>query len=140
MANDGTVKLGVEFDTGDIKKEFDNLGKEAKKSAESVGKLSDTFENAEKDADSFGSSLSKLSDTAKGVAIGDLISNGVQTAIGGLTDLAGAIWNLDETTEEYRIAQGKLDTAFEAAGLSSEAAKQSYTEFYKILGDTDTAT
>ena len=131
MANDGTVKLGVEFD---------NLGKEAKKSAESVGKLSDTFENAEKDADSFGSSLSKLSDTAKGVAIGDLISNGVQTAIGGLTDLAGAIWNLDETTEEYRIAQGKLDTAFEAAGLSSEAAKQSYTEFYKILGDTDTAT
>lgn len=140
MANDGTVKLGVEFDTGYIKKEFDNLGKEAKKSAESVGKLSDTFENAEKDADSFGSSLSKLSDTAKGVAIGDLISNGVQTAIGGLTDLAGAIWNLDETTEEYRIAQGKLDTAFEAAGLSSEAAKQSYTEFYKILGDTDTAT
>jgi len=140
LANDGTVKLGVEFDTGDIKKEFDNLGKEAKKSAESVGKLSDTFENAEKDADSFGSSLSKLSDTAKGVAIGDLISNGVQTAIGGLTDLAGAIWNLDETTEEYRIAQGKLDTAFEAAGLSSEAAKQSYTEFYKILGDTDTAT
>lgn len=140
MANGGTVKLGVEFDTGDIKKEFDNLGKEAKKSAESVGKLSDTFENAEKDADSFGSSLSKLSDTAKGVAIGDLISNGVQTAIGGLTDLAGAIWNLDETTEEYRIAQGKLDTAFEAAGLSSEAAKQSYTEFYKILGDTDTAT
>ena len=132
--------MGVEFDTGDIKKEFDNLGKEAKKSAESVGKLSDTFENAEKDADSFGSSLSKLSDTAKGVAIGDLISNGVQTAIGGLTDLAGAIWNLDETTEEYRIAQGKLDTAFEAAGLSSEAAKQSYTEFYKILGDTDTAT
>lgn len=140
MANDGTVKLGVEFDTGDIKKEFDNYLKEAKKSAESVGKLSDTFENAEKDADSFGSSLSKLSDTAKGVAIGDLISNGVQTAIGGLTDLAGAIWNLDETTEEYRIAQGKLDTAFEAAGLSSEAAKQSYTEFYKILGDTDTAT
>jgi len=140
LANDGTVKLGVEFDTGDIKKEFDNLGKEAKKSAESVGKLSDTFENAEKDADSFGSSLSKLSDTAKGVAIGDLISNGVQTAIGGLTDLAGAIWNLDETTEEYRIAQGKLDTAFEAAGVSSEAAKQSYTEFYKILGDTDTAT
>ena len=102
--------------------------------------MSDTFENAEKDADSFGSSPSKLSDTAKGVAIGDLISNGVQTAIGGLTDLAGAIWNLDETTEEYRIAQGKLDTAFEAAGLSSEAAKQSYTEFYKILGDTDTAT
>ena len=43
-------------------------------------------------------------------------------------------------TEEYRAAQGKLTTAFEAAGYSGDAAQKSYTEFYKILGDTDTAT
>ena len=49
-------------------------------------------------------------------------------------------WNLDEATEEYRVAQGKLTTAFEAAGYSGEAAQKSYNEFYKILGDTDTAT
>ena len=46
----------------------------------------------------------------------------------------------DEATEEYRVAQGKLTTAFEAAGYSGDAAQKSYTEFYKILGDTDTAT
>ena len=38
------------------------------------------------------------------------------------------------------MAQGKLTTAFEAAGYSGEAAQKSYNEFYKILGDTDTAT
>lgn len=43
-------------------------------------------------------------------------------------------------TEEYRVAQGKLNTAFEAAGYSSETAATAYNEFYKILGDTDTAT
>ena len=47
---------------------------------------------------------------------------------------------MDEATEEYRRAQGRLETAFEAAGYSSETAQQAYTEFYKILGDTDTAT
>lgn len=43
-------------------------------------------------------------------------------------------------TEEYRVAQGKLNTAFEAAGYSSETAATAYNEFYKILGDTGTAT
>lgn len=73
------------------------------------------------------------------VALGDLVSSGIQKAIDGVLDLAGQIWNLDDATEEYRTAQGKLNTAFEAAGYSTETAQQAYTEFYKILGDTDTA-
>ena len=43
-------------------------------------------------------------------------------------------------TEEYRIAQGKLNTAYEAAGYSAQTASTAYNEFYRILGDTDTAT
>ena len=71
--------------------------------------------------------------------MGNLISSGIQAALNGIRELGSAIWNLDEATEEYRTAQGKLTTAFEAAGYSGEAAQKSYTEFYKILGDTDTA-
>lgn len=73
------------------------------------------------------------------VALGNLISSGIQAALSGLKDLASALWNLDESTSEYREAQGKLSTAFEAAGHSGEAARQAYSDFYKILGDTDTA-
>ena len=47
---------------------------------------------------------------------------------------------MDNATEEYRIAQGKLNTAYEAAGYSAETAATAYNEFYQILGDTDTAT
>ena len=47
---------------------------------------------------------------------------------------------LEESTEEYRIAQGKLQTAFDAAGMSADAAQKAYNGFYEILGDTDTAT
>lgn len=55
-------------------------------------------------------------------------------------ELAEWLWSLDEATEEYREAMGKLNTAFEVAGFDADAAKNTYTEFYKILGDTDTAT
>lgn len=50
------------------------------------------------------------------------------------------LWSLDEATEEYREAMGKLNTAFETAGYGPEAAKEAYEGFFKILGDTDTAT
>ena len=57
-------------------------------------------------------------------------------AVGGL---AAAFVALDGATEEYRVAQGKLNTAFDAAGFSAAAARKSYRNFYAILGDTDTA-
>lgn len=133
MANDGTVKLGVEFDDGDVKDGFKDIEKDIKKSANS-------FKDAEQNVDDFGKKLNGLSDIAKGVAIGDLISNGVQTAIGGLKDLASEIWNLDETTREYRESMGLLNTAFETAGYGPDAAKAAYQDFYAILGDTGQAT
>ena len=43
---------------------------------------------------------------------GNLISSGIQAALNGIKELGSAIWNLDEATEEYRVAQGKLTTAF----------------------------
>lgn len=95
----------------------------------------DSLEDASNRADKLGSGLSVAT-----VAMGNLISSGIQAALSGIQELGSAIWNLDEATEEYRVAQGKLTTAFEAAGYSGDAAQKSYTEFYKILGDTDTAT
>ncbi len=106
--------------------------KDAGTTAEDLG---DSLEDASDGADKLGSGLS-----AATVAIGNLISSGIQAALNGIKELGSAIWNLDEATEEYRVAQGKLSTAFEAAGYSGAAAQESYTEFYKILGDTDTAT
>lgn len=107
------------------------------------------MQDASRMADDFGDSLEDVSDGADQlgsglsvatVAMGNLISSGIQAALNGIKELGSAIWNLDEATEEYRVAQGKLNTAFEAAGYSGETAQKSYTEFYKILGDTDTAT
>lgn len=72
------------------------------------------------------------------------VAKGVTAGIGAIGAAAGAgiaaLNNLAESTQEYRAAQGKLNTAFEAAGMSTETAQQAYSDFYGILGDTDTAT
>lgn len=57
-----------------------------------------------------------------------------------VTGLATAFIALDGATEEYRVAQGKLNTAYEAAGLGADNAARAYSSLYGILGDTDTAT
>ena len=70
----------------------------------------------------------------------DLLKTGFKTAVAGVAAVTGSLVAISAATEEYRIAQGKLNTAFEAAGYSSGTAKEAYNAFYQILGDTDTAT
>ena len=68
----------------------------------------------------------------------------VWEGLGAIMDIGSqavqAFFDLADATEEYRIAQGKLNTAYETAGYGPETASKAYAEFYKILGDTDTAT
>lgn len=82
-------------------------------------------------ASNLGSGLAKAGQVAaKGLAV---IGTAATGAVAGLLAL-------ESSTEEYRIAQGKLNTAFEAAGYGAETAQEAYNAFYGILGDTDTAT
>lgn len=135
------VKISVDTD------DFDDAVKDARKSADKLGdELGDDLPKAAKDASKglkdTAEATEKMSDgftVAKGV-LSDLISTGIQSAISAVGNLASSIWNLDESTEEYRVAQGRLNTAFETAGFSAETAQEAYNAFYGILGDTDTAT
>ena len=97
------------------------------------------YDSGVKDVTKSGSSLasklkSGLASAGKAAAVG----------IGAITTAAGAavggLLALEQSTEEYRIAMGRLNTAFESAGYGVDAANQAYSEFYGILGDTDRAT
>ena len=108
-------------------KSIDQYGKEVKEAA-------DSSEDAGKGARSLADALkSKLS-------VGSMTAAAALTAVGTAAVSAVKMLNdLAESTEEYRIAQGKLNTAFEAAGYSAETAKEAYQALFSILGDTDTA-
>lgn len=106
----------------------------------------DKLESGTRDADDAMDDLGSAAESTGGklsamtVAMGNLIASGIQAAISAVGNLVSSLWNLDEATEEFRRAQGRLNTAFEAAGFSAETAEEAYDGFYSILGDTDTAT
>lgn len=73
-------------------------------------------------------------------ALGDFAKKSVKAVGAAVAGVTAAFVALDGATEEYRVAQGKLNAGFQAAGFSAETARKSYRNFYAILGDKDTAT
>lgn len=111
--------------------------------------LFDLFAKISLDTSEYDSGVKDV--TKSGESLASKLKSGLATAgkvaatgIGAITAAAGAavggLLALEQSTEEYRIAMGRLNTAFESAGYGAEAANQAYSEFYGILGDIDRAT
>lgn len=90
--------------------------------------------------------LRQFSDGAtSALGLTDIAAGGAAFTIGqklveAIVDCIKWIGSFDESTKELREAMGRLNTAFEASGYSTETAKEAYQGFYNILGDTDKAT
>ena len=117
---------------------------EAAKNAKKSGKAIDgSMLSATRSVVAFkNKSVKALTDTAK-KGFNGLVSIAKTSALAitaSITGIAVGFAALDGATEEYRIAQGKLNAGFQAAGFSADVARKSYRNFYAILGDTDTAT
>lgn len=88
-----------------------------------------------------------LKNTDKDAAkLGETLVNGVKSigkfAAGIATTAAAAgaaLVGIAESTREYRTEQGKLTTAFETAGHSSETARKTYEALNGVLGDSGQA-
>ena len=103
----------IAIDSTNAKQEIDKYIDKAK---ESEAETSDAF--------------SKIGNVAGKIAKGIGIAG---AAIGG------AFVGITEGTREYRQQMGLLDSAFQASGHSSEAAKNTYSELNAVLGDTGQA-
>ena len=117
---------------------------EAAKNAKKSGKAIDgSMLSATRSVVAFkNKSVKALTDTAK-KGFNGLVSIAKTSALAITASIAGIAVGfaaLDGAIEEYRVAQGKLNAGFQSAGFSADTARQSYRNFYAILGDTDTAT
>lgn len=70
----------------------------------------------------------------------DKLVSGAKAAAAGLAALTTSAIAVAESTREYRTEQAKLQTAFDEAGFSAEAAKNTFSELNGILGDSGQAT
>lgn len=104
----------------------------AKNAKKSGAQIDDSMMNATRKVVKF------KNDTLK--ALQSWSKKSVVAAGAAVSGLAAAFVALDGATEEYRVAQGKLNAGFQTARFSADVARKSYRNFYAILGDTDTAT
>lgn len=123
--------------TSIFKRASDALGDGEKK----LGKWTDKIKKAAKETPVLSETLDVLSVAGKGAGKGlEIGAKGIAAAGAAAAAAVVALLKVDEETREYRENQAKLNTAFEAAGMSADTASSAYTELYKVLGDSDTAT
>ena len=107
---------------------------EAAKNAKKSGKAIDgSMLSATRSVVAFkNKSVKALTDTAK-KGFNGLVNIAKTSALAitaSITGIAVGFAALDGATEEYRIAQGKLNAGFQAAGFSADVARKSYRNFY----------
>lgn len=121
----------------------------AKKIKTMSGELRDNKERmqkAEQAADDLAGEFNDLGDSSESAgggftimkgALADLVSRGIQAAIGAAKDAITSLAGLADSTREYREDIGKLETAWQSAGKSTELATDTYKQFYSVLGEED---
>ena len=109
---------------------LDETSDAAKETSDSIGDLGNESKKSGKTAvDAMNPVPSKFAAVAKaGTAL-----------VSAVVAIGTAMVALAENTREYRLEMGKLETAFDSAGHTTEAAKATYQELYSILGETDRA-
>ena len=73
-------------------------------------------------------------------AMQDFAKKSVVAAGAAVTGLTTAFIALDGATEDFRVSQGKLLTAFADTATGAQGARTAYSELYKITGDSDAST
>ena len=128
------------------KKKAKELADNVKKLAQELSEKEEKLSAAEKAAEKLAGGLKKTGAAAEDSADGftvmkgaaaDLIANGITALAGACVDAVKNIYGLAESTREYREDMGKLETAFEAAGKSTDLATETYKNFYSVLGEED---
>lgn len=129
------AQVQAQFQRGEASKEqYQGLQREIIATEQKLKNLEDAAKKSNVAMQQVGQAANSISEGAGKVA------SATAPVTAGVLGLGAAVLATVPATEEYRAAQGKLNTAYEAAGYSAETAATAYNEFYKIMGDTDTAT
>ena len=121
-------------------KSIDGYGKEVKEAADETGTLpgplgdiQNALKSLRNEDGSFNlSNLTGALSTVKGALVGGAIVTGAKA-------VKDAIFEIVESTEEYRKIMGTLEVSSAAAGYTAEETAQVYQELQAVLGDTQTA-
>lgn len=116
--------LGMQDELKDTRKYLD----EAEKSADGMSDSLDEFGKV-KIGDGFLDNLKSGFSDLKGIMAGGVV-------VGGIQQITEAMFDLEESTREYRQIMGQLEASATAAGYATEETAEAYDHLYGVLGDT----
>lgn len=126
-----------------------NKNKSALKAAEqAANELANGLNDSGNKADDSGGKLRKMGENGKkalenidALKLGAraLASAGFSFMASKITDATKALFDLAQSTQEVRQFMASTETAFNQAGLTSEQAGNTLSDFYAIVGDEDQA-
>lgn len=105
---------------------------EARSSTNGFAKSIDGFGKNVDGSQSMLKNLAEGFDSVKGVLAGGVVAGGVKAVV-------DAVFDLEESTREYRQIMGTLEVSGEAAGYAAEQTLEAYERLYGVLGDTQAA-
>ena len=82
-----------------------------------------------------------LGQLISGGGLGGMLSKGlaVGAVVGGIQQLGSAMFDVVESTQEYRTIMASLEQSSLSAGYTTEQTAQTYERLQSVLGDTQTA-
>ena len=112
------------------------------KTEKSLSDYRSTLDELENGLDDVADASEEADDATEDLGDGFTVLKGAAADLlaDGISNIASSIVGLADETREYRNEMAKLETAFTSNGHTVEAAKNTYREFYGILGDEGQAT
>ena len=131
--------------TAQEERQYDSLKRaimQCERQLDSYGtELADTARQAEGSKTALGKLGQTIEDNADAISnAGSKVSSAGTALSGGIIGAAGALTGLASSQEEAIQQSGQLETAWVSAGGTAEQASSTYAMFYRILGQSDTAT
>lgn len=121
-------------------KQLDRLRNELKKNETALDGLDQATEETADSIEEMADSAEEAGRSFEGLKSASSVAVGAIGAIAGAATAAiGAFFGLAEGTREYREAQAKLNSAFEAGGHSAETAQGAYETLFGVIGEGDQA-
>lgn len=114
----------------------------------SLNKMESQLKQTTSEVDDLGSSMDGVDPSGGGLGallgsggLGGMLSKGlaVGAVVGGIQQLSGAMFDLVESTQEYRTVMASLESSSAAAGYTTEQTAVTYERLQSVLGDTQTA-
>ena len=123
--------------------QYERAAQETADAIEQLGSASDDVRdetrNAADGVDDFADSARDADDASGGLndTLGKVARIGFKAVVSAVGAAVTALTAAAESTRDYRMEMGKLDTAFTQNGFSSEAATGAYKELVGVLGEYD---